>query len=86
MSSFGDGLHSLEHILSLLTVVESPKVRSSPSDSKGEDALFRVARGPRRVGSPSILVVPPPPTPLSLDLAGPSGTVSMMTRTDALHL
>lgn len=85
MSSSKDERRSPEHTLSLPSAIESPQSRPVPLDSEEEDVLFRVARGPHWTSSPSILALPSLLTPSSLDLAGPSNAISMITMMDALH-
>lgn len=85
MSSFGGERHSPEHALGLSGIIELPHA-GPPLDSEEEDVFFRVTQRPCRVGGPSIITLPSPPTSSSLDLVGSLVTISTMIRTIAFHL
>lgn len=85
MSSSKGKDHSSGHTLSLPSIELLPRVRPSPSNSEEEGVPLRIVRGPLLVRNPGVLALPPLLVPLNLYLAGPSSTISMMTKADALR-
>lgn len=86
MSSSEGKNHSSKCILSLPGTKELSRIRPPPSDSKEKDLFFRLVQRPYQAGDLDVLALPPILASVSLDLAGPSSMISMMTRADALCL